>query len=841
MRVNSLIIMIMVFLVGCSSGGSYNPIIPGDSITGQFNSEITPLKEARNNRALVGLWDIHVSADRQTIDVIPQRASASHFNLVYFMETDPCHDCLKLKNFETAPPFGLNLDMQITHPFPGIPELTCFDPRGIIITKGDTYFPGWVKFCTLEWGSLILLNPDGYTSIFNPTDYPQDAPVHPLLKYVPGKYQINGLLDATLNPFVAYQKDEPRRMFRPGDISTRTLNVILPFGPLIFGYALDVSWSPAPGEVNDPEVDFPIEANCLEAYQIDVQLEGDITEIGSSVSVNATVYDHQGVETILAVQLYAPQIFNGELTLDKTGQQGETIGFYSGELVNEFATPGTYGALVRVIGSDIDPNHGNILGWQLIKIIRDIPVPDGWAVSWAGFYPQWDAKGEYVTADTDGNVFSAGHWGGKVDFDPGPGIDMHETEHVYGGWLDEVYLSKFSPDGDFQWAATWGEYPNHRVGGLACDEWGNTYLTAWYVGTMDFDPGPGVDERTTPDLNWDMYLSKFSPNGHFEWVATSEIPDEDKGFDVACAKDGSSAIYVVGRVFAGMVGDSVNDDSYLVKYNYLGESQWIVSWGSEQGDNSEYVVCGSAGDVYVMGEFQETADFDPGPGTDLHTAPQDMNGVFISKFDSNGNFIWCRTSGSSFYNSNGATQAHMLAIDGNDNVYMIGQITGTVDIDPGPGQDLRNDIDGKGYVAKLNSDGDYIWGRQFVQSSEDWHVFCSLAVNDAGEVLLSGNFDDEIDLDPGPGEDIRYDLAGSNHYLIMLDTSGNYKWGRTWHNLGSDYGEHEDAAFDDSGNIFTTGSFEGVMNFDTGGGSVTCSAPEDNAASIAKYNPDGYM
>ena len=109
-----------------------------------------------------------------------------------------------------------------------------------------------------------------YTNLFNPTEFPETLPGPPAFKYTPGKYSNSDDLSATLNAFVAYERDEPRRMFALGTLSTRTIPLRVPDGPFEFGYAVDACWKKVDGEVTDPVADFPPDANCLEPYRLEV-------------------------------------------------------------------------------------------------------------------------------------------------------------------------------------------------------------------------------------------------------------------------------------------------------------------------------------------------------------------------------------------------------------------------------------------------------------------------------------------------------------------------------------------------------------------------------------------
>ena len=62
---------------------------------------------------------------------------------------------------------------------------------------------------------------------------------------------------------------------------------------------------------------------------------------------------------------------------------------------------------------------------------------------------------------------------GTIDFDPGPG----EENHVSNG-DDDVFLTKFDAEGNFQWVRTWGStYDPNEDGdtgeGVDVDDYGN--------------------------------------------------------------------------------------------------------------------------------------------------------------------------------------------------------------------------------------------------------------------------------------------------------------------------------------------------------------------------------
>ena len=387
---------------------------------------------------------MNISADRRAVEVsrFAMRICISTFSA---SETKPCITCFKVSNLQITGPNELSVDITLTHPYPGLLKYTGFDVRGIFISAADYTFPSSGR--TIALGDTVprMLNPDGFTSLFNPTEFPPTTP--PALGYIAGKHATGGDLSATLNPFVAYRKDAPRRMFEAGGSETKTVTIHAPAGALHFGYAVDACWAPV-NKVVDPIKDFPELANCLEAYAISVDAGSGVTaEIGGEEPIEVKVYDHQGQDTIAAVMMEAPDLFNGELPLSFSTVMPDEACLFTAMLPNNLGSPvGDYPMLVRAIDKAKDPNLGAVDAWQLSQV--SVVPAHGWARTWGG--PLQDI-GDGVVVDKWGHIYVTGEFQGTANFDPGSGQDYHST-----GGGSGAFLSKFDPEGNFEWARTWG-------------------------------------------------------------------------------------------------------------------------------------------------------------------------------------------------------------------------------------------------------------------------------------------------------------------------------------------------------------------------------------------------
>ncbi len=519
---------------------------------------------------------------------------------------------------------------------------------------------------------LVLLDPDGYTSLFNPTEFSEDSGMPPILRYYPGKLELDGDLSSTLNPYIAYSQDLPRRVFYVASAETRNVQVRLPDVPVEFGYAVDVSWIPVENVV-DPLVDFPPEANCVEAYRIDLP---DYMEVNSCEMSEITVeiFDHQGIETISSVTIEAPEIFSGVIPFDFVESTGIESCTYSGAITNQLnAVPGNYPLLIRVTDKFLDDIHGQVDAWQIGEVT--VLEPQGQIIGWARTWGEsGNDRGRGVATDDSGNVYVTGYFEGTVDFDPEGG-----DPHISNGGFD-AFLSKFDSSGNFEWARTWGGSEREIGRGVAADGSGSVYVTGYFYYTADFDPGGG--DPHTSNGESDVFLSKFDTSGNFEWARTWGGSDRNDGFGVAA--DGSGNIYVTGEFkgeadFDPYGGDPHTSNGYmdvfLSKFDSSGNFEWARTWGGSGTEYGNGIAADDSGSVYITGQFESSVDFDPS-GIDHHTS----NGYydsFLSKFNSSGNFEWAWTWGGS-----NPDHGYGVATDGSGYVYTTGCFCLTVDFAP---------------------------------------------------------------------------------------------------------------------------------------------------------------
>jgi hypothetical protein len=265
---------------------------------------------------------------------------------------------------------------------------------------------------------------------------------------------------------------------------------------------------------------------------------------------------------------------------------------------------------------------------------------------------------------------------------------------------------------------------------------------------------------------------------------------------------------------------------------------WAESFGSNVqmfDERGESVAFDNAGNVYTVGEFTGTVDFDQGPGTFNITSYGNFD-VFISKLDAAGNFIWAQRLGGTANDYGSA-----ITIDPSGNIYVAGSFGGTCDFDPGASS--FNLTAGGGldiFVCKLDASGNLTWAKQMMGSPTYYSFATGIITDNFGNVNTTGYFYGTVDFDPGNGN-TSFTSPGnfSDIFISKLDPSGNYIWARQMGGTSDD--QSRSICLDHSGNgdIYTTGFFNATADFDPGNGTTNLTAVGLRDIFISRIDPAG--
>jgi len=423
----------------------------------------------------------------------------------------------------------------------------------------------------------------------------------------------------------------------------------------------------------------------------------------------------------------------------------------------------------------------------------------------------WD-EANAITTDVNGNVYITGHFMETADFDPGP----NEKNLTSVGGLD-AFIQKLDADGNFVWA--------HKIGGtgwdmgraIATDKDGNLYTTGLFVETVDFDPGPNEYNLTAPPYTAAIFIQKLDADGNFVWAhkiqgtydmnVNAITIDNDDNIHTTGYLQGT-ADFDPGPGVEELSSPSLGPDIFIQKLDKNGNYLWAKRMGGMITDEGMSIATDPDGNVYTTGYFNETVDFDPGPGVDSLTSIGNSS-IFIQKLDADGEFLWAKHMGGFDWE-----QGSDIATDNNGNVYTTGYFKMTVDFDPGEGvTELTaiNPIFSDIFIQKLDTDGNFLWAKQMGGMYDDHGL--SIATDDDGSVYTTGYFNETADFDPGTGVQNLTSLGYLDMFIQKLDTNGEFRWVRQVG--GEEYQAANAITIDMDKNVYTTGMFMGTADFNT--------------------------
>jgi hypothetical protein len=252
------------------------PTIPeaGNGVSGQELQSMADLDRGGPHR-LWGEWTIYINDKHDEVVVVPKRESRFHLNTLKFLESY-CSNCLQIAGFSNNSDGTFNLTVKITHPFPGHPEYTGFDVKGIMMFNGSDVFltkPKYPMYPEYRVSSRFLgdpevIDPDGYSFRWSPW-YDSGSGL-PIMNYWEGKFA-HGTPTANLNAFLNFYSTEERHAFYSSSSVSRTYHLSLPSGPITAGYAVEACWEPPSNTpVSNPLIDFPITANMPDPYRFKI-------------------------------------------------------------------------------------------------------------------------------------------------------------------------------------------------------------------------------------------------------------------------------------------------------------------------------------------------------------------------------------------------------------------------------------------------------------------------------------------------------------------------------------------------------------------------------------------
>ena len=249
---------------------------------------------------------------------------------------------------------------------------------------------------------------------------------------------------------------------------------------------------------------------------------------------------------------------------------------------------------------------------------------------------------------------------------------------------DDVFISKWSSAGTFQWVTTFANSstPNifTQLGGLGVDTAGNPVICG---ATNDSSAiaTPGAIQQSLAGL-YDGYIAKFNSSGTLQW-STYFGGHQNDGF-YGMAVDEFNNIYTCGSTrsasgvttagayktnYTAHFASAENDDAgcaWIVKFSPTGNVKWATYYGGDSSDQAYGITYRKGSGFYVTGSATSITGI--ASKNSFQDTLSGLTDAFLAKFDTSGSLIW-----GTYYGANNLDAGITVAVDSSGDPYVGGQ------------------------------------------------------------------------------------------------------------------------------------------------------------------------
>ncbi|MBK7854698.1 MAG: hypothetical protein IPJ79_07055 [Bacteroidetes bacterium] len=283
--------------------------------------------------------------------------------------------------------------------------------------------------------------------------------------------------------------------------------------------------------------------------------------------------------------------------------------------------------------------------------------------------------------DNNANVYIAGNFSNLLDLNPDSNIT--DTTRALGGF--DIFVTKLDSAGNTLWSKTIGGPYDDVSFGISVDKaTEQVYFTGRSGAYLDFDPDTGTAILSNY-MGWQGFVCTWDSSGNYDW-AKPIVGYLAHSIDFDATASGN--VYVAGAfsdstdfnpdtnaVFS--LTSAGSTDIAVLKLTSAGNFVWAKRLGGKSNDDNDDMVLDPAGNVYIIGTYRDTADFDPDTSASFNLFPSSyLWDLYVTKLNANGNFVWAKSMNGAGYDSGTG-----IDLDSSGAIYVTGYFGPTLSLD----------------------------------------------------------------------------------------------------------------------------------------------------------------
>ncbi len=423
------------------------------------------------------------------------------------------------------------------------------------------------------------------------------------------------------------------------------------------------------------------------------------------------------------------------------------------------------------------------------------PGTTGGEVGWAtGFGGLGSDVARELAITPDGDVILVGDFEGDAEFGVlGPksavptGADPAKKPKIDDPKPIDSFVMRLKADGTPTWITTIGGKYEEVANAVAVQADGSIAVAGLFSDVLT--AGAITAKSNGSD---DMYVAGLDANGAVTWLWTTGGKSTDSANAIVATADGG---WLVGGTFISKVpfGDLevkgvAMDDAFVAKLDPAGAVEWVKTFGSDENERIEALAVDVQGSIYAYGLFQDELTI----GKDTLKAVGEYD-LMLFKLDPMGEPVWAQSFGGLDNEAAGG-----IAVDRAGNVTFVGSYDQSIKLGA---EEFTARGTADAVIGRVDTDGKLVWAKTVGGKGED--IASAVAADAAGNVLVGGWFEQEVDL--GKGAVTATGGTNKDVFVVKLSQAGDTTWVRT---LGDkDHDKARAIAIAKDGDAFVAGIY----------------------------------
>jgi len=276
------------------------------------------------------------------------------------------------------------------------------------------------------------------------------------------------------------------------------------------------------------------------------------------------------------------------------------------------------------------------------------------------------------------------------------------SDHIRLLFLFALFFNSFYLNSQGNWLKSYGGVFQDEALDICENQSSGFYVGGYFSANGIFD-----DFNISGNGSTDAFIQSINEIGETQWVQSFGGSQSDRIVSLSPFPSGGLVAlgYYTSEISLGADNFTTVQDSiqiFVTRLNAQGNILWSRECGGDYTEIPEDIDVDENGNIYITGQFKGSANFG---STNLVSTPYYNSSnfsfdVFLSKLDSNGNFLWT-IQGSSDNDISGTA----VACENPSEIYLAAQISDTVTFN----STFENQALNVGAILKFNGSGNETW------------------------------------------------------------------------------------------------------------------------------------